>query len=100
MLLFSGYMLLSLAVGVASHFLGRGWTVLASALTIVVGVLISTWPYIDVATWGVWVTLSRTIFTGFIWSTVPATLFFIVPFLVGRYGYQLLLKTVLRSARG
>jgi len=93
------YVSVSLTLGVLSNFVKARWAVLALGLAILAGFLIDTWRYIDVAKWGLWQTISRTLFTGVFWYVVPSLLFFILPFLGGRYGCQLVLKMVLRSAR-
>jgi hypothetical protein len=99
-MLFYGYMVVALALGVMSNFVKVRWTLLASALVISAGILIDAWRYIDVAKWGIWRTISETLGSAAILHIVPTALFFGVPFFVGKYGYQLVAKVVLRSARG
>jgi hypothetical protein len=93
-MLLYGYIVVSLAVGVMSNFVKARWTVLASALVIFGGIVSDSWRWIDWHNESLGRAVWRIVTQGTFWYLIPSTLFFIVAFLVGRYGYQLVLKTV------
>jgi hypothetical protein len=95
------YVLASLGVGVMSNFVRTRWSILASICIVFTGVIINSWRWLNwrnMENWGE--ALLRIVGQGSFWYLIPSSLFFFVPFLVGRYGYQVFERVVLRPARG
>ena len=99
-MLFYGYMVVGVGVGIMSHFVKARWTILASILVISAAIVRDSWRWIDWQNEALSSAVWRIATQGTFWYLIPSTLFFVAPFLVGRYGYQLVLKTILRSGRG
>jgi hypothetical protein len=99
-MLFYGYIVVSFVLGIVSNFVRPRWSVLVFVLVVYAGVVRDSWRYIDLQRESVWQAIWRTALQGTFWYLIPSLLFGGLPFLAGRYGYQLVAKMVLRSARG
>jgi hypothetical protein len=98
-MLFYGYIAASFILGAVSNFVRSKWSVLVFALVVYGGVVWSSWRYLDFQSETVWQVIWRIAVQGTFWYLIPSLLFGGVPFLVGRYGYQIAAK-MLRSSRG
>lgn len=86
-------------LGVLSNFIKARWSVLLLGIWIFVGHLSVGWRFIDIERWGYWITLQAAV-AGIVWYVIPAALFHILPFLVGRYSYKLVDMLAERWPRG
>jgi hypothetical protein len=99
-MLFYGCIAVSFALGILSNFVRPKWSVLVFVLVVYAGVVRDSWRYIDLQRESVWQAIWRTAVQGTFWYLIPSLLFGGLPFLAGRYGYQLVAKMVLRSGCG
>jgi len=82
----------SLVVGGLTNFIKPKWSWITFSLLICTGIVIFslrdiTWNY------GVLEEIWRIVFEGTIWYLFPVLLIMGVPFLIGRYGYQFVVKS-------
>lgn len=90
--MFYAYLFVSFCVGVLSNFIRLTWTIVAGTVVVCAGLVINSWPWINVQRDGILKVVYEVLVYGTFSYLGICILFFSVPFILGRLGYQRLLQ--------